>query len=172
MLRRSKTDHSKSDSKKSGAAAAPGANGAISVLIVNDDADACELLSRVIEHTGTVAYRSNGGEEALTELDDHGGSIAGVVLDFSSGTATSLSVLEEIRHHHGVGHPAVMIIATTDANRTLAFDTGVDEFLTRPFHVNEFTSAVGAMLARSPEEREAHRQHEILAGRGLTDLED
>ena len=93
------------------------------------------------------------------------------MLDFTEGTATSFTVLESIRHRDDLGDPCVMIIATTNANRSLAFDSGVDDFLTRPFHVNEFTSTLGQMLGRSPEEREAHRLQQTVAAGGLQDVD-
>ena len=150
LLRRSKTDG------KKGSASDPEAP-SLGVLVVNDDEDACELLCRVIQHTGAVAFRAHSAEGAIDELGAHQASVRAVVLDFTSGTATSFSVLDAIRQDDTLADLRVMIIATTPANRSLAFESGVDEFLTRPFHVDEFTSAVGAMLARTPEERDAHR---------------
>jgi len=47
----------------------------------------------------------------------------------------------------------------------------VDDFLTRPFHVDEFTSTLGQMLARTPQEREAHRAAQTVASGGLQDVD-
>ena len=93
------------------------------------------------------------------------------MLDFTGGTATSFAVLEAIRRRPELGNPAVIIVATTTANRLLAFDSGVDEFLTRPFHADDFTATVLTVLARNAEEREAYRTEQTLSGRGLTDLQ-
>jgi DNA-binding response OmpR family regulator len=161
LLRRSKTDRARPDADAT----------AIGVLVVNDDEDACELLCRVVSHLGAVAFRAHSPEGAIDELSEHLSSVQAVVLDFSKGTATSFTVLETIRHRDDLGDPCVMIIATTNANRSLAFDSGVDEFLTRPFHVDEFTSTLGQMLGRSPEEREAHRIEQTAAAGSLQDLD-
>ena len=163
MLRRSKTERAKAEAD-AGAAT-------FGVLVVNDDEDACELLCRVVSHTGAVAFRAHSPEGAIEELSEHLASVQAVVLDFSRGTATSFTVLESIRQRDDLGNPCVMIIATTNANRSLAFDSGVDEFLTRPFHVDEFTSTLGQMLGRTLEEREAHRQEQTVAAGGLQDLD-
>jgi DNA-binding response OmpR family regulator len=161
LLRRSKTERAKAEAEPT----------TFGVLVVNDDEDACELLCRVVSHTGAVAFRAHSPEGAIEELGEHLASVQAVVLDFSKGTATSFTVLETIRHRDDLGDPCVMIIATTNANRSLAFDSGVDEFLTRPFHVDEFTSTLGQMLARSPEEREAHRAAQTVASGGLQDVD-
>jgi DNA-binding response OmpR family regulator len=143
------------------------------VLVVNDDEDVCELLCRVLESSGElIAYRAHSAEGALEELDTHHSSIDAVVLDFTGGTATSFVVLEGIRRRPELGNPAVIIVATTTANRVLAFDSGVDEFITRPFHASDFVVSVKTVLARSADEREAYRRQQTLAGRGLSDLAD
>jgi DNA-binding response OmpR family regulator len=94
--------------------------------------------------------------------------VQAVVLDFSKGTAaTSFTVLESIRERDDLVSPAVMIVATTTANRSAAFEAGADEFLARPFHVDELTSALGQMLSRSPDEREAYRTLQIAPAEGV-----
>ena len=134
------------------------------MLVVNDDQAACELLCRVVEQTGALAVRAHDTSSAVEALASTDG-IGAVVLDFSSGTANSFGVLDAIRQQAGEAPmPAIMMIATTSANRPLAFDAGVDEFLTRPFHADEFTAAVAEMISRSPEEREARRQQQGLGG--------
>jgi DNA-binding response OmpR family regulator len=133
----------------------------------------CELLCRVLESGGELtAYRAHSSDGALEELAEHPSSIDGVILDFSGGTATSFVVLEAIRRRPELGNPAVVIVATTTANRVLAFDSGVDEFVTRPFHASDFVVMVKSVLARTPEEREAYRNDQTEAARGLRDLAD
>jgi len=146
LLRRSKTEGK-------GSRGTP----ALGVLVVNDDEDSCELLCRVLQHTGGVAFRAHSAEGAVDELLAHRQSVQAIVLDFSSGAATSVAVLETIRDNPLLREKCVMIITTTDTARSTAFAAGADEFLVRPFHVDEFTSAVGDMLARTPEERSSRR---------------
>jgi two-component system, OmpR family, response regulator len=166
LLRRSKTDRNPVPE------AEPPRQVSKGVLVVNDDEDMCELLCRLLQSTGQlVAYRAHSSDGALEELTEHQTSIDAVILDFTGGTATSFAVLEAIRRRPDLDNPAVIIVATTTANRVLAFDSGVDEFLTRPFHANDFLALVMTVLSRSPEEREAYRTHQTIAGRGLTDLQ-
>ena len=160
-MRRSKTERAKAEAE-------PGTT--FGVLVVNDDEDACELLCRVVGHTGAVAFRAHSPEGAIEELGEHLASVQAVVLDFSKGTATSFTVLETIRHRGDLGDPCVMIIATTNANRSLAFDSGVDEFLTRPFHVDEFTSTLGQMLGRTRPSG-AHRAEQTATTGGFQDVD-
>jgi len=164
LLRRSKTDRA-----KAGASDGQGPKG---VLVVNDDEDVCELLCRVLESRNQLAvHRAHSSEGALEELAEQAASIDAVVLDFTGGTATSFVVLDAIRHRPELGDPAVIIVATTTANRVLAFDSGVDEFLTRPFQADDFLDLVDRVLARSADEREAYRTQQAIASRGLGSLD-
>jgi DNA-binding response OmpR family regulator len=163
LLRRSKADKGRGDAVPERVSTG--------ILVVNDDEDSCELLCRVLQSNGDlVAYRAHSSDGALDELETHHSSIDAVILDFSGGTATSFVVLEAIRRRPELGNPAVIILATTNANRVLAFDSGVDDFVTRPFHAVDFVATVKAVLARTPEEREAYRTQQTIAGRGLSDL--
>jgi len=142
------------------------------VLVVNDDEDVCELLCRVLESRNQLtAYRAHSSDDALEVLTAHAGSVDAVVLDFTGGTATSFVLLDAIRHRAELGDPAVIIVATTTANRVLAFDAGVDEFLTRPFQADDFLDLVDRVVARSPDEREAYRNQQAIASRGLGNLD-
>jgi two-component system, OmpR family, response regulator len=156
LLRRSKTDKSKTGSS-------PADRGVTAVVVVNDDADVCELLCRVIVAKGMEAFRADSPETALATIEEHASSIGVVLLDFTGGTATSFSVLDQIRHRDELGDPAVVIIATTTANRALAFESGVDEFITRPFHADELTATLATVLGRTPEERTAFRAAQVEA---------
>jgi DNA-binding response OmpR family regulator len=164
LLRRSKTDRAKSE--KSDGHVSKG------VLVANDDEDVCELLCRVLQSRHElVAYRAHSSDGAIDELATHADSIDAVILDFTGGTATSFVVLDAIRRRPELGDPAVIIVATTTANRVLAFDSGVDEFLTRPFQADDFLDLVDGVLARSPDEREAYRSQQAIASRGLSNLD-
>jgi DNA-binding response OmpR family regulator len=163
LLRRSKTDR---------AAKASSERAERGVLVVNDDQAVCELLCRVLQsRSGFVPFRAHSSDDALEELRAHQDEIDAVILDFTGGTAASFSLLEAIRRQPELGDPAVIIVATTTANRVLAFDSGVDEFVTRPFHADDFLATIQAVVGRSPEEREAYRQQQTVAGRGLSNLE-
>ena len=152
MLRRSKAD------KK---------QGPHHLLVVNDDEAGCEIVSRILESKGFTATRAHEHAEALLALGRDGGSFHGVVLDFTSGgTSTSLKLLDSIRHGDEAHRNLPVVILSASANnRLFAYQSGVDAFLVRPFHADELEHELRAVLARSDEEREAHREHELESAR-------
>jgi DNA-binding response OmpR family regulator len=117
------------------------------VLVVADDRDAGELLARLFDEAGWLA--SPG--------------YSSVVLDLSrSGGATGLEALRSIRELHGsAGAMPIVMCSWNDGDRAKAWVSGVDGFLTRPFHANALVAEVTAAVERPMADRDAHRQRQI-----------
>jgi len=157
LLKRSKTDD------EIVFQAAAGTSGG-SILVLNDDRDACELIARLVEAAGWEAVRSY-------ELDDVAGQLAGgdfiaaVIDSMSCGITVAFRVLDEIRK----GGPemrnlGVVILAATDTNRLFAFQSGVDGYVVRPVHADEFLDVLRLVLSRSIEERIEFRRAQLMGG--------
>ena len=135
---------------------------AATVLIVNDDPAACEMLVRMV---GTKGYRAIGA----TSPDEATGRIVDelprcIVLDLDAGgIGTSLKVLDTIRSHDDlrVSTARVVLCAASPKNRTFSFQSGADAFLVRPFHLDELTDQIADVLARAQDERARHRRDEL-----------
>jgi DNA-binding response OmpR family regulator len=132
------------------------------VLIVNDDPAACEMLVRMV---GSRGYRAIGA----TSADDVTWRIVDdlprcIVLDLDAGgIGTSLKVLDLIRSHQDlrVSTARVVLSAASPRNRSFSFQSGADAFLVRPFHLDELTDQIADVLARVHDERARHRRDEI-----------
>ena len=132
------------------------------VLMVNDDPAACEMLVRMV---GSRGYRAIGA----TSPDEATGRIATelprcIVLDLDAGgIGTSLKVLDTIRSHNDlrVSTARVVLCAASPRNRTFSFQSGADAFLVRPFHLDELTEQIADVLARAHEDRARHRRDEL-----------
>lgn len=133
-------------------------------LVVNDDADAGELIARLCESIGLDTTRSTDADAAIALVGTEAFDV--VVLDLLlAGVTTALRVLDEIRDLTvGSAGAGVVIIAATDTNRLFAFQSGADGFIVRPFHAEELLEAVGDVLARTPDERLEHRREQLLGG--------
>lgn len=154
MLKRSKTDEID---------LAVGGGGS-TILVVNDDADACELVARLVESAGWPAARKTdlGGVGATLAA----GSFGGVVIDsLSCGVTEAFKVLDEIRGGGGsVRDLPVVILASSDTNRLFAYQSGADGFVVRPFHSDELLDAVGLVMGRSADERADWRRAQLMGG--------
>ena len=132
------------------------------VLVVNDDPAACEMLVRMV---GAKGFRTVGA----TSIDAATARVVGelprcVILDLSAGgIGSNLKVLDAIRNHDDrrVNETRVVLCAMSPRNRSFSFQSGADSFLVRPFHLDELTEQLHDVLSRPHEERPRHRRDEL-----------
>lgn len=130
------------------------------LLVVNDDEAGCELVARIFESRGFLATRIHSHNDALLALNKASEPVKGVVVDFTSGGASSsLKLLDSIRHGGEAKRDIpVIILAASANNRLFAFQSGADAFVVRPVHADELVTEVREVLTRSADEREAVRE--------------
>lgn len=132
------------------------------ILVVDDNADACELIARVIESAGWTATRCYDHDDALDKLDNGDPAFKAVVADFQSGgTGASLELLDAVRRSKDFKDIPVLLLTRSDTNRMYAWESGADAFLVRPFHADDLINEIYAVLTRSIEERDAWRAEQL-----------
>jgi DNA-binding response OmpR family regulator len=132
------------------------------VLVVNDDADACELLVRVLNGAGFRASGAHSQNEAIGVIGQMLPRC--VVLDMSAGgIGSSLKLLDTIRSHHDsrVSSSRAVLVAASTKNRSFSFQSGADAYLIRPFHANDLIHHVRDVVGRPDEERARHRRDQL-----------
>ena len=83
------------------------------ILVVDDDADHCEVLGRILERAGHHTFCADNGWEALVTLDRS--NIDLIVLDLmmpGMDGPTFLSILRNDRRHHDI--PVIVLTALHD----------------------------------------------------------
>jgi two-component system response regulator CpxR len=116
------------------------------VLVIDDDADLCSLLSRFLAgegfHIDSVRNGIQGVERALS------GDYALIVLDVMMPGMNGFEVLRRIRAESRT--PVLMLTARGDANdRVLGLEMGADDYLPKPFDPSELAARIRAVLRRS-----------------------
>ena len=129
------------------------------VLVVCDDPDAGELLSRLLERDGWPVGLAISGAGGLTALCDADGRYGVVIVELHVPAAMQL--LASIRDTPGVAGTRVVICAGPDGNRGGAWLAGTDGYLVHPFDAGHFLAEVAAVVARPDAERDDHRQRQI-----------
>jgi DNA-binding response OmpR family regulator len=133
------------------------------ILVFNHDADAAELVGRLIEHAGFGALRFGDPAGLVGQLAE--GGVTAVVIDaLGTGISAAFELLDAIRADQAGRETPVIILAATDTNRLYAYQSGVDAFVVRPFHADELIEAVRTTIARSVDERERFRREQLDAG--------
>jgi len=116
------------------------------ILIIDDEKDIVSFLSTGLKnkaHTVDAAYDGrNGVFMARTNHYDL------IVLDYNLPEQNGLSVLKEIRKN-GLKVPILALTINADLDKKEAmFNNGVDDYLTKPFLLEEFLWRVQALLRR------------------------
>ncbi len=116
------------------------------VLVVEDDP---HLAAGVMENLCAEGYEvslAGDGEQALAWLATHGCAL--IVLDVMLPGADGLSVCRRLRER-GNTTPVLFLTARGDpADRVRGLEAGGDDYLAKPFHLQEFLLRVRAILRR------------------------
>ena len=117
------------------------------LLLVEDDQDLNRQLAAALEKAGYAVDRAYDGEEGAflgqTEPYD------AVILDLGLPAKDGLSVLKEWRASGRV-MPVIALTARDRWNdKVQAFDAGADDYVTKPFHMEEVLARVRAVVRRA-----------------------
>jgi two-component system response regulator CpxR len=124
----------------------PAAEGSPSILLVDDDADLCGLMSEYFAGKGYRVDVAPDGRVGL-RLALHG-SYELVILDVTIPTLGGLEVLRQLRQRSDV--PVIMLTArTSERDRIAGLESGADDYLPKPFDPGELLARVRAVLRRT-----------------------
>ena len=117
------------------------------VLIAEDDPSVRKAVQRVLELEKYDVTAVNDGQAALEELSKSRFDLA--VLDLMMPFADGLTVCREARHR-GIQTPILLLTARVEVgDRVAGLDAGADDYLVKPFVVDELLARCRALLRRS-----------------------
>lgn len=116
------------------------------VLVVEDDRGVRESLGAVLEHQGHEVALCESGEEALERIDPLPDL---VILDLNLPGIDGLETCRRIRARR-LRVPILMLTARHEiGDRVAGLDAGADDYLVKPFALDELLARVRALLRRS-----------------------
>ena len=128
------------------------------LLVVEDDPDLNRQLATALTDAGYVVDRAFDGEEGhyLGETEPYDA----VILDIGLPKMDGISVLESWRRA-GRAMPVLMLTARDRwSDKVQGFDAGADDYVAKPFHLEEVLARVRALLRRSV----GHAKSEFICG--------
>ncbi len=120
------------------------------ILVVDDERAVRESLRRALELEGYEIELAADGLEALQLLEANGDAQPdAVILDVLMPTVDGLEVCRRIRRG-GNRVPVLMLTARDEIeNRVAGLDAGADDYVTKPFALEELVARVRALLRRT-----------------------
>jgi len=119
----------------------------VKILVVEDDAKLSRFLGRVFVEEGFAADACSTGSEALTMASLNTYDL--IVLDWMLPDIDGLSVCGRLRQS-GLSTPILMLTARGELReRVLGFETGADDYLVKPFEVEELVARIRSLVRRA-----------------------
>ena len=117
------------------------------VLLVEDSETLCRSLRRALKHAGYAVDVAGDGEQGLAtaELNDHDV----IVLDIMLPKIDGLTVLRRLRAAGKNTHVLLLTARDTVADRVGGLRQGADDYLVKPFALDELLARVAALCRRA-----------------------
>jgi two-component system, OmpR family, response regulator MprA len=122
----------------------------VKILVVDDERAVRESLRRALELEGYDIELAADGQEALQLLEANGEPQPdAVILDVLMPTVDGLEVCRRLRRS-GNRVPVLMLTARDEIeNRVAGLDAGADDYVTKPFALEELVARIRALLRRT-----------------------
>lgn len=138
------------------------------ILVVDDEIDIREILQFNLENAGFTVDAAASAEEALEMLSPEHGLI---LLDVMMGGMSGYKMAELLRKDRGNDIPIIFLTARTAQDDLLTgFSAGGDDYVTKPFSIQEVIARVRAVIRRNVA-AEPVNEDLIVAGALKIDLE-
>jgi two-component system, OmpR family, response regulator MprA len=121
----------------------------VKILVVDDERAVRESLRRALELEGYEIELAEDGGAALSRLEQEEGQPDAVILDVLMPGVDGLEVCRRLRRT-GIRVPVLMLTARDEVeNRVAGLDAGADDYVTKPFALEELLARMRALLRRT-----------------------
>lgn len=130
-----------------------------SILIVEDEEPLRRFISRNLSARGFRVFTAGNGLEALAIFEANSPDL--IILDVMMPSMDGLETCRRIRQVSTI--PIIVLTALgEESDKVKALDQGADDYLTKPFGIEELLARVRAMLRRASWENASSSSREVL----------
>lgn len=131
------------------------------ILVVDDEPQITRVLRTGLSTHGYDVRIANDGDAGLTVFQEWDPDL--VITDLSMPKMTGIELCENIRDHSQV--PIIVLsVKGEDKNKVDALDKGADDYVTKPFSINELLARIRANLRRSSLAKEPEASNPVHVG--------
>lgn len=122
------------------------------ILVVDDEADLCEILQFNLENDGHYVDVANSAEEALTK------DIASydlLLLDVMMGEMSGFKMADILRKQSSTANIPIIFLTAKDTENDIitGFSLGADDYISKPFSIRQVQARVNAVLKRTSDKQ-------------------
>ena len=120
--------------------------GGARILVVDDEVEIVRALQRSLTAHGFEVFTAHSGEEALEAVAHYRPDV--MVLDLGLPGISGLDVCREVRAQSNL--PIIVLsVKDTERDKVQALDLGADDYVSKPFGVNEVLARIRVALRHS-----------------------
>ncbi len=121
----------------------------VKILIIEDEAAIREMVDMALSAAGYQVFGAESGEEGFSVLNEHVPDL--ILLDWMLPGMSGIDFARRIRKDPLCGQiPIIMLTARgEEEDKVRGLDSGVDDFITKPFSPRELASRIKAVLRRA-----------------------
>lgn len=131
------------------------------ILIVDDEAQIVRVLSMACTAQGYRVKSAADGESALAVLKNWPAEL--IVTDLSMPNMDGVELCRAIRKQSSVPI-LVLSVRSQEKMKVEALDAGADDYVTKPFQINELLARIRAALRRPKHAAAENKTAEVVAG--------
>ncbi|MDG0814733.1 response regulator transcription factor [Bdellovibrio svalbardensis] len=116
------------------------------IVIVDDYEESCKLLAEILGSTYECSYTSDS-MSAVNLINSKKPDL--ILLDYKMPGLLGVDVCREVKENEATKNTPIIFVsgAATIDERIKAFETGADDFISKPFHVKELILRIKARLS-------------------------
>ncbi|MEK7299335.1 MAG: response regulator [Candidatus Margulisiibacteriota bacterium] len=125
------------------------------ILIADDEPNIRKLTGMMFENLGMTVVLAENGQEAIDLAIAERPDL--IITDVKMPQKTGFEVCRTLRAHSDLANTPIIILSAIgdEFNKITGFEEGADDYVTKPFNVDELKARVKALLARTQKRADA-----------------
>lgn len=117
------------------------------ILVIDDEPQLRRAMKATLSSIGYTVVEAKSGEEALAQVDELRPDL--VLLDLNMPGLGGLETCRALRDRSSI--PIIILsVRNTEPDKVQALDAGADDYVTKPFGIQELLARIRAAMRRSP----------------------
>ena len=117
------------------------------ILVLDDDPDIGTMIKMMLEYKGYQVTVSDRAELAQQILDN--GGVQLIIMDMLLSGVNGTDLCIELKKNHSTSYIPIIMISAHPNAKEICLQAGADEFISKPFDMNDILSKIDHLLNKS-----------------------